>query len=168
VTERQKYQVLQNIDGIEIRNYSPYVTADVLVNEDYEKAANQGFRPLANYIFGNNIAMTAPVIVQNESDESEKWQVSFVMPDGSRIEDMPAPSGAVKLRSEATEICAAIKFSGYTGRARIKKYEEKLLHVLREQNIQITGKIRIARFDPPWKPGFIRHNELIVPIKFNA
>jgi hypothetical protein len=168
VTERQKYQVLQNIDGIEIRDYSPYVTADILVNEDYEKAANQGFRPLANYIFGNNIAMTAPVIVQNESDESEKWQVSFVMPDGSRIEDMPAPSGAVKLRSEAAEICAAIKFSGYTGRDRINKYEKKLLQVLKEQNIQVTGKLRIARFDPPWKPGFIRHNELIVPIKYNA
>ena len=171
MTERQKYQVLKSINGIEIRNYSPYVTADILVNEEYDKAANQGFRPLANYIFGNNIAMTAPVIVQNEtdkSDKSEKWQVSFVMPDGSRIEDMPAPSGAVKLRAEEAEISAAIKFSGYTSKARVKKFEAKLFEILKEQNIQVTGKVRIARFDPPWKPGFIRHNELIVPIKFNA
>ena len=168
MTERQKYQVIKNINGVEIRNYSPYVTADILVNEDYDKAANQGFRPLANYIFGNNIAMTAPVIVQNESDQSEKWQVSFVMPDGSKIEDMPAPSGAVKLRAEEAEICAAIKFSGYTGKARVKKFETKLFEILKEQNIQIAGKVRIARFDPPWKPGFIRHNELIVPIKFKA
>ena len=72
MTERQKYQVLKSINGIEIRNYSPYVTADILVNEEYDKAANQGFRPLANYIFGNNIAMTAPVIVQNETDKSDK------------------------------------------------------------------------------------------------
>mgnify|MGYP003344035415 FL=1 len=168
MTERQKYQVLKNIGGIEIRSYYPYVTADILVNEDYEKAANQGFRPLANYIFGNNIAMTAPVIVQDESESSEKWQVSFVMPDGSKIENMPAPTGPVKLRSEAEEICAAIKFSGYTSRARVKKFEEKLFRALEEQNIQITGKVRIARFDPPWKPGFIRYNELIVPIKLSA
>ena len=168
MTERQKYQVLKNIGGIEIRSYYPYVTADILVNEDYEKAANQGFRPLANYIFGNNIAMTAPVIVQDESESSEKWQVSFVMPDGSKIEDMPAPSGAVTLRAAEAEICAAIKFSGYTSRARVKKFEEKLFRTLEEQNIQITGKVRIARFDPPWKPGFIRYNELIVPIKFSA
>lgn len=168
MTEHQKYQVLRNIDGIQIRSYFPYVTADILVKEGYEKAANQGFRPLANYIFGNNIAMTAPVIVQDQSDDSEKWQVSFVMPDGSKIEDMPAPTGAVKLRSEAEEICAAIKFSGYTGSARVKKIEAKLFKVLAEQNIQITGKVRIARFDPPWKPGFIRHNELIVPIKLSA
>jgi hypothetical protein len=81
---------------------------------------------------------------------------------------MPAPNGEVKLRASNEEICAAIKFSGYTSRVRIKKFEDKLLNALISQNIEITGKIRIARFDPPWKPGFIRHNELIVPIKFNS
>jgi len=25
--------------------------------------------------------------------------------------------------------------------------------------------MRIARFDPPWKPGFMRHNEVIIPIE---
>jgi hypothetical protein len=37
---------------------------------------------------------------------------------------------------------------------------------LTEFDIQSTGKVRIARFDPPWKPGFIRHNELVVPINY--
>ena len=168
MTERQKYEVIRHVGEVEIRRYLPYVSADIVVNEEYEKAANQGFRPLANYIFGNNIAMTAPVIVQKESDDQEKWQVSFVMPDGSNIAEMPAPNGEVKLRESNEEICAAIKFSGYTSRVRIKKFEDKLLSALKSQNIEITGKIRIARFDPPWKPGFIRHNELIVPIKFNS
>ena len=165
MTERQKYEVIQISDGIEIRRYLPYVSADVVINEDYDKAASMGFRPLANYIFSNNISMTAPVIVEEKSPES--WQVSFVMPHGSKLSDMPTPANNVKLRGEQEEICAAIKFNGNTSKNRIKKYEEKLLSYLKVQNIQKSGQLRIARFDPPWKPGIIRHNELIQPIIWN-
>ncbi len=165
MTERQKYEVIQISDGIEIRRYLPYVAADVVINEDYDKAASMGFRPLANYIFSNNISMTAPVIVEEKSPES--WQVSFVMPHGSKLSEMPIPANNVKLRGEQEEICAAIKFNGNTSKNRIKKYEEKLLSYLKVQNIQKSGQLRIARFDPPWKPGIIRHNELIQPIIWN-
>jgi len=165
MTERQKYEVIQISDGIEIRRYLPYVAADVVINEDYDKAESMGFRPLANYIFSNNISMTAPVIVEEKSPES--WQVSFVMPHGSKITEMPTPVNNVKLRGEQEEICAAIKFNGNTSKNRIKKYEEKLLSYLKVQNIQKSGQLRIARFDPPWKPGIIRHNELIQPIIWN-
>ena len=165
MTERQKYEVIQISDGIEIRRYLPYVAADVVINEDYDKAASMGFRPLANYIFSNNISMTAPVIVEEKSPES--WQVSFVMPHGSKLSDMPTPANNVKLRGEQEEIYAAIKFNGNTSKNRIKKYEEKLLSYLKVQNIQKSGQLRIARFDPPWKPGIIRHNELIQPIIWN-
>ena len=109
--------------------------------------------------------MTAPVIVEEKSPES--WQVSFVMPHGSKLSDMPTPANNVKLRGEQEEICAAIKFNGNTSKNRIKKYEEKLLSYLKVQNIQKSGQLRIARFDPPWKPGIIRHNELIQPIIWN-
>lgn len=165
MTERQKYEVIQISVGIEIRRYLPYVAADVVINEDYDKAASMGFRPLANYIFSNNISMTAPVIVEEKSPES--WQVSFVMPHGSKLSEMPIPANNVKLRGEQEEICAAIKFNGNTSKNRIKKYEEKLLSYLKVQNIQKSGQLRIARFDPPWKPGIIRHNELIQPIIWN-
>ena len=164
MTERQKYEVIKLIGDIEIRRYLPYVAADVVVKGEYENAPNQGFRPLANYIFSNNISMTAPVIVQKS--ENEAWQVSFVMPDGSKLEQMPAPSENVKLREENEEICAAIKFSGYTNQGKIEKYTKKLMDELTEFDLQTTGKVRIARFDPPWKPGFIRHNELVVPINY--
>ena len=165
MTERQKYEVIQINDGIEIRRYLPYIAADVIINEDYDKASSLGFRPLANYIFSNNISMTAPVIVEEKSPES--WQVSFVMPHGSKLSDMPAPANKVKLRGENEEICAAIKFNGTTNKNRIKKYEEKLLRYLKDKSIQRSGQLRIARFDPPWKPGIIRHNELIQPIIWN-
>ncbi len=28
-----------------------------------------------------------------------------------------------------------------------------------------VGALRIARFDPPWKPGFMRYNEVILDLE---
>lgn len=165
MTEQQKYMTIQTLGDLEIRRYAPYVTADVVVEGEYQSAGNKGFRPLANYIFSNKIAMTAPVIV--EQKQSDKWQVSFVMPDKSQLEDMPAPQGGVSLRSSNGEVCAAISFRGYTGDAKIRKMTKKLQSLIAVNGLTTTGTIRVARFDPPWKPGIARHNELIVPIAWN-
>lgn len=166
MTEHQKYQLVTSIGDIEIRKYPPYVTADVLVEGDYERASNQGFRPLANYIFSNGISMTAPVIVEAENPET--WRVSFVMPQGSDLDEMPSPNGEVALRSEAAEFCAAIRFRGYTSAKRVENYSSALMEGLSKAGISPIGNVRIARFDPPWKPGLLRHNEMIVPIKYQG
>ena len=158
MTQKQKFEVIKVIGDIEIRRYLPYVAADVLVEADYEKAGNAGFRPLANYIFSNNISMTAPVIVEKKD---KAWQVSFVMPDGSKKENLPNPSGDVKLRAESEEVCAVIRFSGITNKNRIAKFEAKLKKYLADNQIESLGNIRVARFDPPWKPGFMRYNEIV-------
>ena len=70
-----EYSVFEKKEGYEIRNYKPYITAQAEVTGSYDDALNQGFRILADYIFGNNtkqtnIAMTAPVT--ESKDESEK------------------------------------------------------------------------------------------------
>jgi len=40
-----------------------------------------------------------------------------------------------------------------------------LERLLKRYDIEALGPVRIARFDPPWKPGFARHNELVVPAR---
>jgi hypothetical protein len=164
MTEQQKYDLLATHGDLEIRRYLPYVAADVLVAGDYESAANKGFRPLANYIFGNNISMTAPVLV--EAAPENQWRVSFVMPGESQLESMPTPNPGVGLRASEGGVCAAISFRGYTTGTKIRRMGERLKRALQEQGLQVTGMMRIARFDPPWKPGFARHNEVIVPISW--
>ena len=57
MTEQQKYIVLKIIGDVEIRTYSPYVSANIKIDSSYEKASNLGFRPLANYIFSNGIGL---------------------------------------------------------------------------------------------------------------
>lgn len=165
MTEHQKYDLIKKFGNLEIRRYHPYVAADVFVDGEFQSAGNKGFRPLANYIFSNKIAMTAPVIV--EEAKPDTWQVSFVMPDQSKLDEMPAPAGGVQLRASNGEVCAAIRFRGYTTERKVESMKARLLEQLNANEIPINGVVRIARFDPPWKPGIARHNEVIVPITWN-
>lgn len=85
------YQVDKQAGKIEIRTYPAMLVAQVKIKGERSPAINQGFRILADYIFGNNIAMTAPVTQQKSEDiamtapvlqqaEGEVWAVSFIMP----------------------------------------------------------------------------------------
>lgn len=62
-------------DGnIEIRDYDPMIVAEVTVEGERYSAINHGFRILAGYIFGGNVAqtkivMTAPVIQDSGSSK---------------------------------------------------------------------------------------------------
>ena len=60
------HEVIASDGNIEVRQYKPQILAEVTVTGDMRRAGNSGFRPLADFIFGNNTAkqsieMTAPV-----------------------------------------------------------------------------------------------------------
>ncbi len=62
--EEPQYEVLQSIDGVEIRQYQATVQAVTILPGSSD--TSEGFRRLAGFIFGGNnkeqkIAMTAPV-----------------------------------------------------------------------------------------------------------
>ena len=65
--EEPKYQVVEKLESIEVRNYDEYWVAEAEVIGDRSEAGSLGFKLLAAYIFGknlgnHNISMTAPVI----------------------------------------------------------------------------------------------------------
>ena len=67
--QEPSYQLVERQDNIEIRDYAPMIVAQVTVTGERQPAISQGFRQIADYIFGNNqpaqkVAMTAPVIQQ--------------------------------------------------------------------------------------------------------
>lgn len=83
-TEEPAFDLVGKFDHIEIRQYRPLIVAETVVEGDMSTATNGGFRLLADYIFGNNlapraagggasekIAMTAPVSVE-PAPRSEK------------------------------------------------------------------------------------------------
>ncbi|MBA3814558.1 MAG: heme-binding protein [Alphaproteobacteria bacterium] len=64
-----KFNIIQAQGNIEIREYTPVIVAQVVMEGERKEAISAGFRVLADYIFGNNIpqqkiTMTAPVTQQ--------------------------------------------------------------------------------------------------------
>ena len=172
MTKQQEFRVLQTYQDFELREYLPCVIAEVKVSAKYSTATNSAFSSLFNYISKGNkssqkIAMTAPVITAQRADNSEptEWYVSFVMPAGSTFDHMPHPNDSqVTLRELDTETCVAKSFRGTATDELSRKKVQELRTSATKANIALSAETRICRFDPPFKPGFLQYNEVVIPI----
>ena len=169
MTEQQPYTVLSSKDGLELRRYPAYVLLQVREPGDFMPAGNRAFQPLVSYISGNNaagqkIAMTAPVIQQTDGEADHL--VSFVMPSDFSFESLPLPiSSRLKIVEVAEHLAAALKFSGSWNEARFAAKGEELLAAVKLAGLETDGSVYWARFDPPFKPGFLRRNEALIRVK---
>ena len=180
--EQPKFKVLKKDGDIELREYGGYLVATVATDaENFATAGNQAFSPLAGYIFGDNrskqqMPMTAPVLtvqepekipmtapVMTERSDASSYKVSFVMPSNYQMKDLPTPNNSdVELHEVGKHTCLVIRFSGYTSEDRIDEKFKKLKAWAKQHNIKLTGQPILARYDAPWKPGFLRHNEILI------
>lgn len=173
-------------NGVELRDYAPLIAAEVEVTGERKEAINQGFRLIADYIFGNNapnakIAMTAPVIQQAEGTKKgesiamtapviqqgkgQNWKVQFIMPPEYTLETLPKPvNPLVKIKEIAGKKMVAIRFSGSTGDENIAKHTALLREYIKANKIQTTGEPVLAFYDPPWTLPFLRRNEVMLEI----
>ena len=172
MTERQEFKVIRAYEGFELREYPPCVLAEVRVSAQYSSASSGAFSSLFNYISQGNkssqkIAMTAPVITAQKSDgfESAEWYVSFVMPSGSTIGHMPYPNDSrVVLRELESETCVANSFRGRATEELSRKMAKALRESASKVDFALSEETRICRFDPPFKPGFLQYNEIVIPV----
>jgi len=178
----------REIGDIQIRLYEPMIQAEVTARGDLRRAGNAGFRPLADYIFGNNqsrsdkgsadIAMTTPVTqtrasriamttpVTQTQAEADSWRVAFIMPPEWSMDTLPTPNNSeVALRELPARRIAAIRFSGGPDEARFARHAQRLLSVLEEEGYRATGDPIYARYDPPWVPTPFRRNEVMIEIE---
>lgn len=166
MTEIQPYTVVAVRDGYEVRDYPACTVVDVeVIGRPFQQAGNAGFRPLLRYISGGNtagarFAMTAPVIQHYAQDVHV---VTFVLPSGAH--DVPdSDDERVFVRHCAPERVAVRRYSGSTGQG---KYEEQLAELrtcLARDGVTESGPPRLARYDPPWTPWFMRRNEAQLPV----
>ena len=172
MTKRQEFKLLQTYKGFEVREYLPCVLAEVKVSANFSSASSSAFGRLFRYISkGNqgseNIAMTAPVIAAQKSGKSEgnEWFVSFVMPSGSKYGHLPNPNDPqVILREIAAEKCVAISFRGKADQHLAGEKINELRGFASSEGIDLSDENRICRFDPPFKPGFMQYNEIVIPL----
>jgi hypothetical protein len=180
--EQARYDVVESHGKIEIRDYAPMIVAEVGVPGDRETAISDGFRKIADYIFGNNVpsrkvAMTAPVTQKpgekiamtapvTQRGEEGLWQVRFVMPSSHTMESLPKPNSPdVVLREVTGKRFAVIRFSG---RAKTKSLAERTreLHAFIEnKQLQAISEPTYAFFNPPWTLPFLRRNEVMIEIE---
>ena len=173
MTQRQEFKVLKKYEDFELREYQPCVIAEVKVSAQFSSASSSAFGSLFRYISqGNNssqkIAMTAPVIAaqKDKSANENEWFVSFVMPSGSKFCHLPDPNDPkVILREIDTEVCVATSFRGRATQASADKKIAQLRAAAAKENISLSDETRICRFDPPFKPGFLQYNEIVIPVK---
>lgn len=181
-TEEPPHSVLLKDGKYEIRQYEPTIVAEVEITGDMRRAGNSGFRPLADFIFGNNTArskidMTAPVTrVKSEKiamtapvtrtlDDNDTWTVAFVMPDEWTMDTLPLPNNPdVRVREVPGELMATVKFSG-VGRERTFEQKRAALDAwIADQGYVAIAAPRYAGYDAPYVPGPFRRNEVMIPV----
>ena len=166
MTEQQKYKVVKKFTDFEIRDYEPCLIAEVSVDGSMNQAGSYGFRPLFNYISQNNISMTVPVI--QIPVKNDQWKISFVMPSGSDISSLPISKNSdVEIKQIPQGFYACLKFSGNYSETKLEKNLNLLKSALIRESIKEIGNEnnwRSARFDPPFKPSFLKRNEIQIPV----
>ena len=157
-TEIQPYEVIKQIDSVEIRFY-PSATL-------VETSGGGNFGKLFRYISGGNdseakIAMTAPVYMSEDKSE-----MAFVMPVSVHQNGAPKPKGEnVKLRVTEPRYVAAIRYSGYTNSSKESLHKKRLLEILQTNGIEATGVVEILGYDSPYK-FYNRRNEVMVEVAY--
>lgn len=182
--EQAKYTVVEKRGNIEIRDYASMIVAEVDVSGTREESINQGFRMIADYIFGNNlaakkVAMTTPVTQQKsekiamtapvtQQGDGNSWNVRFVMPANYTMQTLPKPNvSAVKLKEIPSKTFAVIRFSGVAREKNLKKYTLELQDFIANQRLNATTVPTYAFYNPPWTLPFLRRNEVMIGIEKN-
>ncbi len=184
--EQAEYTVTSRTSTYEIRTYPRHIVAQTVVPGDYRSGMNSGFRIVANYIFGGNvakqpiamtapvvstsaptakgvqIAMTAPVVI-NENANSQT--VSFGMPKGYTMETLPTPNDdRVRLVEVPEKTVAVARFWGFRSDRVINRSTTKLIANLAKDKIETIGSASYAGYNGPGTPPWMVRNEVMIEV----
>ncbi|MGB4588621.1 MAG: heme-binding protein [Clostridiaceae bacterium] len=165
IYETAPYEVLKKDGKFEIRSYEELITVGVKENN---LVSGNGFGSIFQYISGDNenrekISMTTPVI--NELNE-EGVTTEFVMPRRYNASTLPKPENKnLSIKKLESRTVLAITFNGSINDQRLRFYKKLLLDYAKKNSLTTTGIFRLARYNPPFIPSFLRRNELLIDLK---
>lgn len=159
--EQPKYTIIKKQAQFELRQYQSFTIVEAT---DLDLKSYQGFRLAFDFIQGENdrgqkISMTAPVV--NQLNDKGIQTTAFVMPPKMNHSDVPLPlNHNLKKVLIPERICAVYRFSFNPNMDKIRNYESILRTRIDQEGYTIVGNLQLARFNPPFIPGFLKHNEL--------
>jgi hypothetical protein len=185
--EEPSYVVTEKRDGYEVRMYNPYIVAETVVNSsEYNRDLNQGFRAVAGYIFGDNIAaekisMTTPVleqpgdrsvkiamtvpVLEDQSDNVTRT-IAFVLPSKYSLTTLPTPNNdQVTLREVDGRKVAALRFTWYGTPDRVTAKKAQLLKKLQQDGFTVISEPQAAFYNPPLSMPLVLRNEILIEIE---
>lgn len=168
MTEQLPYTVVKKYADFEVRHYPDYLLAQTQQTGDFVAAGYRGFQPLFQFITGRNeqsqkISMTAPVLQRETAARTHS--VAFVMPASMTRENIPHPSDpGVTTEFVPAHNVAVITFRGSWSEKLMRDKAAQLTAAVQREGLTPTGDVYVARFDPPWKPGFIKKNEVLLDL----
>jgi SOUL heme-binding protein len=183
--EEPDYELIRKFDDVELRQYAPYVVAEVVLDTTAEDAGSQAFPILAGYIFGKNkgerkFAMTAPVTQTampapvrmdmtapvTQAAVAGGMRVQFVLPKAVTLATAPEPiDPRVQLREVPAAAWAVIRYSGTWSRANYDEHLGKLQAALAKAGVATQGQPVLARYNGPMTPWFMRRNEIWLALR---
>ena len=179
--EEPRFVSVQTEGAVEIRDYPELIAAQARVQGNRDVAISEGFRLIADYIFGNNstskkVAMTAPVTQQTsekiamtapvtQQGAGNEWSVQFIMPASYTMETLPKPNNpAVELVKVEPKRLAVIKFSGVANETLLAGKTAELNAFVASKNLKALAAPTYAFYNPPWTLGMFRRNEIMVEV----
>jgi len=186
--ESPEYKTLLTVNKIQIRQYSPYIIAKTKVKGVFDNASSEGFKILAGYIFGDNIAnkkisenstainakevesskiaMTAPVTMK--SVDTNSWVMSFSMPSKYDLETLPRPNDKrITLEKVDKKTFAVLTFSGSWNESKNKQKAEELKKwIVDQKKYNIKSQPAYAGYNPPWTIPIFKKNEVLIEISY--
>ena len=184
--EEPRFEVVAEFEDFELRQYQPFLIAEVEISSAFDDAGNKAFNTLFEYISGANrgatkmemtvpvkqapqvgekIEMTAPVR-QRSSAEAQSHLVSFVLPSRYDLASAPEPTDPnVRIREVPSRLMAARRYTGFWSEKRYRENEARLLTALKAEGFDVLGRAEWARYNSPWSLWFLRRNEVLVEVR---
>lgn len=161
------YEVVKKLGDAELRRYG-----DMLLATVYDLDDNESFGLLFQYIGGRNVGgskipMTSPVVSRTggPTEPDSEGHMSFVLPTDMHLDIAPRPEDPrVTLELKKGGWFAVMRFRGRAGEENVRRMIDDLLGELKEANYRVDGRPFLLRYNSPFTPSFMRHNEVAVRV----
>ena len=163
--ESASYRVVRASGKFEVREYPALQVVETPMAAGRRDGGDGSFMRLFRFISGGNaaqqkIAMTTPVFMSGSDSNAT---MAFVLPAKLTADAVPKPTDvAVTVRELPAGRFAVLRFSGGRSAKRDAEALDRLRAWMQTEGLKPLSPPVYAYFDPPWTPGFLRRNEVMV------